>query len=199
MHGSFVTRPPPHTHTPDSASCLYTYPAHLLIGICWDLFCSATLRAPFVDMLRYLRIQLFDSAQRINGKIWKQCAVNVRIIAHGGRRPINQWVLPTRREHSSHLSSGISGLVTSRANLLQRSVALNPPVVLSTCPWMSAGTGRILGRPIDATTAVTASPVPADSLENVCPLQSMQISICPQQRCVLILIARLSKECLSGY
>lgn len=37
--------------------------------------------------------------------------------------------MPTRREHSSHLSARISGLVTSRANLLQRSVTLHSPAV----------------------------------------------------------------------
>lgn len=87
-----------------------------------------------VDMLHYLQFQLFDPEQRIDGKYEKKLAVNVCTIVHGEKRPINQWLLPTGREHSSHLSMGISGLVTSKANLLQRSVTLNPPVVLSTCP-----------------------------------------------------------------
>lgn len=106
-----------------------------------------------IDMLRYLQFQLFNPAQRIDGKYEKKLAVNVCTIVHGEKHPINQWLLPTRREHSSHLSAGISGLVTSRANLLQRSVTLNPPVVLSTCPWMSAGIGRMLGWPIGVTMA----------------------------------------------
>lgn len=106
-----------------------------------------------IDMLCYLQFQLFDPRAKDRCQIWKKLAVKVCTIVDGEKRPINQWLLPTRREHSSHLSAGISGLVTSRANLLQRSVTLNPPVVLSTCPWMSAGIGRMLGRPIGVTMA----------------------------------------------
>lgn len=107
---------------------------------------SATSRLlPSINLLCYLRFQLFDPKQRIDGKYESSSPLMPALRLSGGRAVSTSGFLPTRREHSSHLSARISGLVTSRANLLQRSVTLNPPVVLSACPWMSAGIGSILG------------------------------------------------------
>lgn len=109
---------------------------------------SITGVLPSITRLCYLRFQLFDPRQR---QIRKLLTNNTRRKTCSGGAVSTSGFCPRGGEHSSHLSARISGLVRSRANLLQRSVTLDPPVVLSACPWTSAGIGCILGQLISLT------------------------------------------------
>lgn len=81
-----------------------------------------SVETPLLSPFSSLPSNFFDPERQLDSNcLW--------LNAHAGSsgRGINRWLLPKRRRHSSHLSARISGLVTSRANLLQRSVTLNSP------------------------------------------------------------------------
>lgn len=95
--------------------------AHLAVRVwfrCSNIYTAWRCPSPFSS----LSSNFFDPERQLGGNcLW----LNARAGSSGRR--INRWPLPKRRGHSSHLSARISGLVTSRANLLQRSVTLNSP------------------------------------------------------------------------
>lgn len=145
-HSWYSRLRPPASWTPPTLSprCTSQQRSHI------QPLCATSRALSFINLLCYLHFQLFDPEQRIDSKYeGNSPSMPAQWLLWKSR--VNQWLLPTRREHSSHLSARISGLVTSRANLLQRSVTLNPPVVLSACPWMSAGIGSLLGPLISLT------------------------------------------------